>query len=78
LGDEGTTFTGFSIFHNSPQTTGLYHCPVIEIVDEKKVTEDIEELGSGKCFKVVSVKFDKAGHQAGEDYINESYFKIPV
>lgn len=77
-GDEGTTFTGFSLFHNKAQTTNLYYNSVIQVLDEEEITEDITELGSGTCFKVSSYKFDRAGHQSGKTYVHEEFFKIPV
>ncbi len=77
-GDEGVTYTGLSIFHNSPKLTNLYSCPVIQVVDEEQVTAPITELTSGTCFKVTTLKYDQAGHQATLEQIVEDYFKIPV
>lgn len=77
-GDEGTTFTGFSIFHNEAETTNLHYSQIIQIVQPEEITEEIQELGSGTCFKVLTPKYDRAGHQPGNDYLHEEFFKIPI
>lgn len=78
VGDEGKTYTGFSLFHNKPQTTNLHYSQIITVTDEEDIVDDVIELGSGTCFKVQSPKFDRAGHQAGVDKVDEKFFKIPV
>ncbi len=75
-GDERTTYTGVSIFHNSPDTVNPYRLPIFDIIVPPQGSE-VEELKSGECFKIACPAFDKAGHFVGEDYLEPRYFKMP-
>lgn len=76
VGDEFTTYTGFSIFHNKPAITDLDMVNVFEVsaIPENKTATILK---SGDSFKVVSIGFDKAGHFSKEESLEPTYFQLP-
>ena len=76
VGDEYTTYTGFSIFHNKPATTNLDMVNVFE-VSAIPSGKEATILKSGDSFKIVSIGFDKAGHFSKEESLEPTYFQLP-
>ena len=76
VGDEHTTFTGFSVFHNKPATTNLLKVTPL-VVKQIPTGEDYVELKSGDSFTIYSLSFDKAGHFSESQSLTPTYFKLP-
>ena len=76
VGDNYSTFTGFSMFHNKPATTNLLTVNPVAI---KKIPsgEEYTELKSGDSLTIYSLSFDKAGHFSETKSLTPTYFKLP-
>ncbi len=78
-GDNHVSCSGFSLFHNKPQVDNLNasSCQSVILPVNAPSDNDFTTLKSGGYIKVSSPKFDKAGHWAGKDYVEEIIYQLP-
>lgn len=76
IGDTQESFTGFSIFHNEPATSDLDTVKLFEVTTLPN-DQNATILKSGDIFKVVEMKFDKAGHFSKNESLSPTYFQLP-
>lgn len=75
-GDEPRkTYGGFSIFHDAPSETNLTALKIFDITSLPANTE-ATILKSGDSFKVLEIKFDKAGHFSESVSLEPKYFQM--
>lgn len=76
LGDSEDSYQGFSIFHNEPAVTNLTSVHAFE-VSAIPNGETATILKSGDSFKILEMKFDKAGHFSESASLDPTYFQLP-
>jgi hypothetical protein len=78
VGDDHVSCSGFTLFHNAPKTDDLdedsYQTVLLPVTNP---TGNINPLKSGDYIKISTPKFDKAGHWAGKDNLEEVFYQLP-
>ena len=76
VGDDNISYSGFSIFHNKANTENTES---VKIFDITTIPADTEAtiLKNGDGFKILELKFDKAGHYSESVSLEPTYFQLP-
>lgn len=76
VGDEPVTYSGFSIFHNKASTEDTESVKVFDITTIP-ADEEATILRNGDGFRILELKFDKAGHYSDSVSLEPTYFQLP-
>jgi hypothetical protein len=78
VGDNHVSCSGLTIFHNAPKVDDLdddsYQSVLLPVTNPSGT---VNPLKAGDYIKISSPKFDKAGHWAGKEYLDEIFYKLP-
>lgn len=76
IGDQNITYGGFSLFHNKADTQNTESVKVFDITTIP-ANQEATILKNGDGFRILELKFDKAGHYSESVSLEPTYFQLP-